>query len=81
MIGLINYEVLRTSVKEKVEELLDSYINYEWNGNDFSEEMSDKSGLLLKSVEPTMEFDNELHEKYVNHLTEFIMSGLVVEKE
>jgi hypothetical protein len=67
---------VKNSVKEIINGIMGEYISYEWSGSDFSEKVSDVSGVDVVSTEPTMELDKELYEKFLNHLTEVVCSGL-----
>ena len=69
-------ENVKNSVKEIINGVMNEYISYEWSGSDFSEKVSDESGVNVVETEPTMKLDKELYEKFVNHLTEVICSGL-----
>ena len=67
---------VKNSVKEIINGIMSEYISYEWSGFDFSDKVSDESGVNVVSVKPTMELDKELYEKFLNHLTEVVCSGL-----
>lgn len=71
---------MNTKVNELVKGLINGmmgdYISYEWDGSDFSERVSDESGVNVYPTKRTMELDMDLYEKFVNHLTEVICSGL-----
>jgi hypothetical protein len=82
-------EIIRKEIKDIIENHIDSCINYEWNGSDFNHMVlthcQDQNESLFDDVEledkePTIQFDNELYQKFLNHLTEFIHSGMSVTK-
>lgn len=73
-----------TKVKEVVKGIIKNsfgeYIDYDWNGSDFSERVSDESGINLVEKDKTLKFDEDLYNKFVEHLTEHICSGLEIDE-
>jgi hypothetical protein len=72
-------ENVKKSVREIINGVMSEYISYEWSGSDFSEKVSDVSGVDVVETETTMKLDTELYEKFLNHLTEVVCSGLTEE--
>lgn len=64
------------TIKGMINGILGDYIDYEWSGSDFSERVSDESGVNLVSKDRTLGLDMDLYNKFVDHLTEHLCSGL-----
>lgn len=71
---------MNTKVKETIKGMINGimgdYITYEWSGSDFSERVSDESGVNVVDKERSVELDMDLYNKFVEHLTEHLCSGL-----
>ena len=83
-------EIIKKEVREIIENHIDNCINYEWEGIDFNfrvlEQCVDQNEELFKEVvidtkEPSVQFDNELYQKFIDHVTEFVCSGFSVKKQ
>lgn len=84
------HEIIKKEIREIIESHLSSCVNYEWEGGDFNERLFDQcndqneevfKSVELDSKEPTIQFDYELYNKFIDHLTEFVHSGISVKKE
>jgi hypothetical protein len=77
-------EIVKDTIKMIVEEHIDSQINYEWVGSDFTERLMnelpiDRKMSFVEIVQNSSgggSFDYELYRKFLTHLTEFIFGGL-----
>ena len=77
-------EIVKDTIRNIVEEHIDSQINYEWVGSDFTERLMNDLPIdnKMSFVEITqnssgdVQFDNELYQKFLTHLSEFIFGGL-----
>jgi hypothetical protein len=77
-------EIVKSTIRNIVEEHIDSQINYEWEGSDFTERLMDDLPIdekmsfevISQSSSSDVQFDNELYQKFLTHLTEFIFGGL-----
>ena len=77
-------EIVKDTIRNIVEEHIDSQINYEWVGSDFTERLMNELPIdnKMSFVEITqnssgdVQFDNELYQKFLTHLSEFIFGGL-----
>jgi hypothetical protein len=70
-------------VKSKIDQLLSNQIDYEWNGTDFTNDLTDElydekneKNVTLVHTRQTVQLDEKLYETFVNHLTEVVMSGI-----
>jgi hypothetical protein len=76
-------EKIQNLVKSKIDQLLSNQINYEWNGTDLTndltnelwDEKNEKNVTLVHTGQKVM-LDYKLYETFVNHLTEVVMSGI-----
>lgn len=74
---------VKNLVKSKIDQLLSNQIDYEWNGTDFTndltnelyDEKNEKNVTLVHTRQKVM-LDYKLYETFVNHLTEVVMSGI-----
>ena len=77
-------KIVKSTIRNIVEEHIDSQINYEWVGSDFTERLMNDLPIdnKMSFVEITqnssgdVQFDNELYQKFLTHLSEFIFGGL-----
>lgn len=77
-------KIVKSTIRNIVEEHIDSQINYEWVGSDFTERLMNELPIdnKMSFVEITqnssgdVQFDNELYQKFLTHLSEFIFGGL-----
>jgi hypothetical protein len=77
-------QIVKDTIKMIVEEHIDSQINYEWVGSDFTERLMnelpiDRKMSFVEIVQNSSgggSFDHELYRKFLTHLTEFIFGGL-----
>ena len=82
-------EIVKDTIKIIVEDHIDSQINYEWVGSDFTDRIMDNLPIdkkmsfvrIVQNSSSDIQFDNELYVKFINHLTEFLYSGLKFETE
>jgi hypothetical protein len=82
-------KIVKSTIRNIVEEHIDSQINYEWVGSDFTERLMNELPIdnKMSFVEITqnssgeVSFDYELYRKFINHMTEFIFGGLKFETE
>ncbi len=78
-----NLKTIRDTIKSIVEGHIDSQLNYEWEGSDFIQRLKDELPNELSEIEivqvdgEVIEFDNELYQKFLNHITEYIYSTLI----
>ena len=70
-------------VKSKIDQLLSNQIDYEWNGTDFTNDLTNElydekneKNVTLVHTRQTVQLDEKLYETFVNHLTEVVMSGI-----
>lgn len=70
-------------VKSKIDQLLSNQIDYEWNGTDFTNDLTNElwdekneKNVTLVHTRQTIQLDEKLYETFVNHLTEVVMSGI-----
>ena len=77
-------KIVKSTIRNIVEEHIDSQINYEWVGSDFTERLMNELPIdnKMSFVEITqnssgdVQFDNELYQKLLTHLSEFIFGGV-----
>ena len=76
-------ETIEMIVKDNIE----SQINYEWGGSDFHSRLMDNLPMdemdfktITEKSSGDVTFDNDLYEKFVNHVTEFIYGNLQFNK-
>ena len=77
-------KIVKGTIKNIVEEHIDSQINYEWEGSDFTERLMNELPIdnkmsfveITQNSSSEIQFDNELYQKFLTHLTEFIFGGL-----
>jgi hypothetical protein len=82
-------EIVKGIIKMIVEDHIDSQINYEWEGNDFTERVMDNLPIdrkmsfdrIVQNNENKLTFNNELYQEFINHTTDFIFSSLEFETE
>ena len=82
-------KIVKSTIRNIVEEHIDSQINYEWVGSDFTERLMNELPIdnKMSFVEITqnssgeVSFDYELYQKFINHMTECIFGGLKFETE
>lgn len=78
-----NLKTIRDTIKTIIEGHIDSQLNYEWEGSDFIERVKDGLPTELNDLEivqvegEVIEFDNELYQQFLNHVTEYIYSTLI----
>jgi hypothetical protein len=77
-------KIVKSTIKNIVEEHIDSQINYEWEGSDFTERLMNELPIdkkmsfveITQNSSSDVQFDSELYQKFLTHLTEFIFGGL-----
>ena len=77
-------KIVKGTIRNIVEEHIDSQINYEWEGSDFTERLMNELPIdnkmsfveITQNSSSEIQFDNELYQKFLTHLTEFIFGGL-----
>ena len=77
-------EIVKSTIRNIVEEHIDSQINYEWEGSDFTERLMNELPIdnkmsfevISQNSSNEVPFDYELYRKFLTHLTEFIFGGL-----
>ena len=77
-------KIVKSTIRNIFEEHIDSQINYEWEGSDFTERLMndlpiDKKMSFVEITQNSsgdVQFDNELYQKFLTHLSEFIFGGL-----
>ena len=82
-------EIVKDTIKIIVEDHIDSQINYEWVGSDFTDRVMDNLPIgkkmsfvrIVQNSSGEVSFDYELYQKFINHMTEFIFGGLKFETE
>ena len=82
-------KIVKGTIRNIVEEHIDSQINYEWEGSDFTERLMNELPIdnkmsfveITQNSSSEIQFDNELYQKFLTHLTEFIFGGLKFETE
>ena len=82
-------KIVKDIIRMIVENHIDSQINYEWEGSDFTERLMDNLPIdkkmsfvrIVQNSSSDVQFDNELYQKFLTHLTEFIYKGLNFETE
>jgi hypothetical protein len=82
-------KIVKDIIRMIVENHIDSQINYEWVGSDFTERLMDNLPIdkkmsfvrIVQNSSSDVQFDNELYQKFLTHLTEFIYKGLNFETE
>jgi hypothetical protein len=82
-------EIVKKTIYSVVEGHVDSEINYEWVGSDFTERIMDNLPIdkkmsfvrIVQNSSSDVQFDNELYVKFLNHITDFLYSGLEFETE
>ena len=82
-------KIVKDTIKMIVEDHIDSEINYEWVGSDFTDRIMDNLPIVKKmsfvrivqNSSSDVQFDNELYVNFLNHLTEFLFNGLKFETE
>jgi hypothetical protein len=82
-------QIVKDTIKMIVEEHIDSQINYEWVGSDFTERLMNELPIdrkmsfveIVQNSSGEVSFDHELYRKFINHMTEFIFGGLKFETE
>jgi hypothetical protein len=82
-------EIVKKTIYSVVEGHIDSEINYEWVGSDFTDRIMDNLPIdkkmsfvrIVQNSSSDVQFDNELYQKFLTHLTEFIYKGLNFETE
>ena len=74
---------IKKLVKSKIDQLLSNQIDYEWNGTDFTNDLTNElwdekneKNVTLVHTRQTIQLDEKLYETFVNHLTEVVMSGI-----
>jgi len=80
-------EIVKKTIYSVVEGHVDSEINYEWVGSDFTERIMDNLPIdkkmsfvrIVQNSSSDVQFDNELYVKFLNHITDFLYSGLEFE--
>jgi hypothetical protein len=80
-------EIVKKTIYSVVEGHIDSEINYEWVGSDFTERIMDNLPIdkkmsfvrIVQNSSSDVQFDNELYVKFLNHITDFLYSGLEFE--
>ena len=76
-------KIIKDTIKSIVEGHIDNQLNYEWEGSDFIERLKDELPNELEDIEivqiegEVIEFDNELYQQFLNHVTEYIYSTLI----
>lgn len=72
-------QTLRNVVKDIVSTTIQSKVTYDWSGQDFNESVSEDIPLSeIVSVPREVELDMELFNKFTEHLTDVIISGMDV---
>jgi hypothetical protein len=82
-------KIIKDIIRMIVEDHIDSQINYEWEGSDFTDRLMDNLPIdkkmsfdrIEQNSSSDVQFDNELYQKFLTHLTEFIYKGLKFETE
>jgi hypothetical protein len=82
-------EIVKETIKMLVEDHIDSQINYEWEGSDFTERIMDNLPIdrkmsfdrIVQKDESRMKFDNQVYQKFLKHVTDFIYESLEFETE
>ena len=82
-------KIVKNVIYSVVEGHVDSEINYEWVGSDFTDRIMDNLPIdkkmsfvrIVQNSSSDVQFDNELYQKFLTHLTEFIYKGLKFETE
>ena len=82
-------EIVKKTIYSVVEDHIDSQINYEWVGSDFTERLMNELPIdkkmsfveIVQNSSSDVQFDNELYVKFLNHITDFLYSGLKFETE
>jgi hypothetical protein len=82
-------KIVKDIIRMIVEDHIDSQINYEWEGSDFTDRLMDNLPIdkkmsfdrIEQNSSSDVQFDNELYQKFLTHLTEFIYKGLKFETE
>jgi hypothetical protein len=77
-------KIVKSTIRNIVEEHIDSQINYEWEGSDFTERLMNELPIdkkmsfveITQNSSSDVQFDNELYQKFLTHLSEFIFGGL-----
>jgi hypothetical protein len=76
-------KIIKDTIKSIIEGHIDNQLNYEWEGSDFIERLKDELPNELGDIEITqiegemIEFDNELYQKFLNHITQYIYLTLI----
>lgn len=76
-------KIIKDTIKTIVEGHIDNQLNYEWEGSDFIERLKDELPNELGDIEiiqiegEMIEFDNELYQKFLNHITQYIYLTLI----
>ena len=76
-------KTIKDTIKSIIEGHIDNQLNYEWEGSDFIERLKDELPNELGDIEITqiegemIEFDNELYQKFLNHITQYIYLTLI----
>ena len=82
-------KIVKKTIYSVVEDHIDSEINYEWVGSDFTDRIMDNLPIdkkmsfvrIVQNSSSDVQFDNELYVKFLNHITEFLYGGLKFETE
>jgi len=82
-------KIVKKTIYSVVEDHIDSEINYEWVGSDFTERIMDNLPIdkkmsfvrIVQNSSSDVQFDNELYVKFLNHITDFLFNGLKFETE
>lgn len=82
-------KIVKDIIRMIIEDHIDSHINYEWEGSDFTDRLMDNLPIdkkmsfvrIEQNSSNDVEFDNELYVNFLTNLTEFIYSGLKFETE
>ena len=80
-------KIVKDTIKCIIEEHIDSQLNYEWEGSDFTERLMNELPMdesftfdrIVQGKESKVTFDNELYQKFLNHTTDFIYDSLKFE--
>jgi hypothetical protein len=82
-------KIVKGIIKTIVEDHIDSQINYEWEGSDFTERIMDNLPIgkkmsfdrIVQNSSSDVQFDNVLYQKFLDHITDFIFESLKFETE
>lgn len=70
-------ELVKSVVKGIIENTIDNYINYEWEGSDFVERInSELPDFQVEEKKGEFFFDDNSYHLFVNSITDFICSTL-----